>query len=41
MEGFQAKWEESASESQDWFRKLVEPLFAEGQSAMYSETKPS
>ena len=40
MERLRARWEESGSESQDWFRKLVEPLFAEGQSVMYSEAKP-
>ena len=37
MERSREKWETSGSESQAWFRSLVDPLFSEGQSTMYSE----
>jgi len=41
MERLRTKWEKSGSESEDWFRRLVEPLFAEGRSVIFSELKPA
>jgi hypothetical protein len=37
MVRLRAKWDTSGAESQEWFQRLVTPLFAEGQSAIFEE----